>query len=74
MFGWMCDLKRKSLKRQERHVTVFEFTLSSVHCFCGLVVGQLMEYKKCLDGVIDLLFHNHVDDHELDVVDDHITS
>ena len=30
-----------------------------------------MEYEKCLDGVIDLLFHNHVDDHELDVVDDH---
>ena len=49
---------------------MLESILPSAHCFCG----HLMEYKKCLDGVIDLLFHDHVDDHELDVVDDHLTS
>ena len=53
---------------------MLESILPSAHCFCGLVVGQLMEYKKCLGGVIDLLFYFHVDDHDLDVVDDHITS
>ena len=53
---------------------MLESILPSAHCFCGLVVGQLMEYKKSLNGVIYLFFHDHVDDHELDVVDDHITS
>ena len=51
---------------------MLESILPSAHCFCGLIVGQLMEYKKCLDGVI--LFYDHVDDQELGVVDDHLTS
>ena len=68
MFVWMCldDLKRKSLKKTKRNVNkvlVLESVLPSAHCFCSLVVGQLMEYKKCLGGVIDLLFYFHVDDH-----------
>ena len=71
----MLHFKRKSLKKTGKAlVLVLESILPSAHCFCGLVVGQLMEYKKCLDGVIDLLFYDHIDDQELGVVDDHLTS
>ena len=62
------------MKTGEAVVLVLEPILPSAHCFYGLVVGQLMEYKECLDGANDLLFYNHFDDHELDVVDDHLTS